>query len=58
MENLDENYVRESQDRQIRLGEIEEIGTLSPNDGSGELQGREVSVKELWAVELRCTKSI
>ena len=27
MENLDKNYVRESQVRQIKLGEIEEIGT-------------------------------
>ena len=25
MENLDKNYVRESRDRQVKLGEVEEI---------------------------------
>ena len=37
METLDKNYVRESRDGQINLGEIEEIGNLSSGDGSGEL---------------------
>ena len=37
METLDKNYVRESRDRQINFGEIEEIGNLSSGDVSGAL---------------------
>ena len=57
MKNLDKHYVRETQDRQIKLWELG-IRTLDFDDGSGEPRVREASFKELWAVELRSKESI
>ena len=47
VENLDKNYVRKSQDRQIKLGELEEIRTPELRRRVRGTRVREARVKEL-----------
>ena len=58
MENLDKDSVRESQDRQIKLGELDEIRTPELRWRVRGTQVRKARVKELWAVKLRSKESI